>query len=93
MADVFASEKAVRDFAEFIGKFKEGVSGRCDILEAEAAKVLSTMDGDSGQCIRELVRQIKDILENGTPALNDLRGRVEIYADFLGRLKAITQKG
>lgn len=81
--------ETLMEFSNYVKGFSGRIQSDCQNL-GEAFKALEvSMDNESVQDIAEKVKQIKNLLENGEPALQDLSAKVERFAEFLHRLQQI----
>lgn len=87
--NINVSVSELRRFSDYISAFKKNIDGDCSELESAAKALSSTVSADIYATISNMIKQINDILINEGPALDDLKAKVDNYADFVERLKAV----
>lgn len=79
------------DFAVYVSEFSRKINMECSEISMATARLAYTMDADDVADIQRLTREVVRILDDSSPALKELQEKVEAYANFVMRLKAIAQ--
>lgn len=79
------------NFAAYVSDFSKKINTECSEISSATARLAQTMDAEDVADIQKLTRDIVGILEDADPDLRELREKVEAYANFVMRLKAIAR--
>lgn len=78
-------------FAAYVSDFSKKINTECSEMNDATNRLAQTMDAEDVADIQRLTREIVRILEASDPDLKELQNKVEGYANFVMRLKAIAQ--
>ena len=87
-ANINVSPESLRNFSDYVRGFSRTIQSDCQELGAALRQLQTSMDDEEIQNIRSQVQSIRQILEDGEPALQDLAQKVDTYAAFVARLQA-----
>lgn len=83
--------KKLMDFAAYVSDFSKKINTECSEISSATSRLAQTMDAEDVADIQRLTRDIVKILEDADPSLKELQEKVEGYANFVMRLKAIAK--
>lgn len=83
--------KKLMDFATYVSDFSKKINTECSEISSATSRLAQTMDAEDVADIQRLTRDIVRILEDADPDLKELQEKVEGYANFVMRLKAIAK--
>lgn len=82
----------LKSFAAYVSDFSKKINTECSEINAATSRLSATIDAEDAAEIREMTREIVRILDSTEPDLQELRERIEGYADLVERLRAISEK-
>lgn len=91
MADyrINVNTDTLRGFSEYINTFCKTIYMDCSELTTALQRLQMSMDDETAASMVDVVTRIDRILSNAGPELTSLSKRVDSYADFVERLKAL----
>lgn len=90
--NVNVSLDELRKFSVYVENFRRYVDGDCEELQSAVNVLTATMDERSVSIILSMVKEITRLLQEQEPMLADLKDKVDMYGDFIARLKAVSGK-
>lgn len=83
----------LQTFAEYISNFSKNINRECIEISTATTRLAQSMSDEDVEDIRQMTSEVVRILNDSEPALKDLQQKVELYAEFVIRLKAIAKGG
>ncbi len=80
-------------FAEYVSNFSKNINRECTEISAATTRLAQSMSDEDVDGIRWMTLEVVRILNNSEPELKDLQQKVELYAEFVAKLKAIAKGG
>lgn len=87
--NINVNPESLDNMASYISAFSNKVRTECVQIEMATAKLAQTMDSESVQNIETMIHHITMTVDDAQPILKELQKKVEAYAAFVRRLKAI----
>ena len=88
--NIAVDPERLMDFAAYVSDFPKKISTECSEINAAAFRLAQTVNTEDAAEIKKITHNIVRILENADPDLKELQGKLEGYANFIMRIKSIT---